>query len=237
MKQSVILILLFIPTLLLARPSLTISLLVDKAQNSVDTSFQVKVYKGDRLLHDLTIPLFEKKTFDDVDTGSYRIEYMTIFKRLISQTLQITRDEEYYELLYLDSFDRVKDVRKSFVSSLQDGKSMKISFEAYGCYHWETQGIKITLMNGKYVATLYPEKLVRDKKKKGKTIIKSLTQQGVASIEELEHFILTNALPGGGSNETTSFKFEVNGIVWVFNLDEESRKPFYKLRETVFGQK
>jgi hypothetical protein len=191
MKYLIGFILLFIPAFLLAQAKLRLSLACCRGNTSVKGDNQVRIYKAGSLLHNIDFRnVFPDTLLKDLDTGLYRLEYTTIFNRLVSQEIFVTDKELNYERLCLDDYNPALETFKGFISSLSDNEKMVLRFESYGCSHWEAQDIMISRKQGIYAATLYPEMLVRKNKQRGRRLTRILTDKDIELLKNYESFIL-----------------------------------------------
>jgi hypothetical protein len=237
MKPAAIFLLLLLPALAFAKPGLNIRMQFCGVTSSADTSFRIKLYKDNILLHTVNLSYNGDTTLRGLDTGVYRLEYATLLQRRVSQTVRVLEDKIYEELLLAYQYEPAKETFKGFIDGLGENESLVFSFESYGCYHWETQDIKLSRVNGKYVATLYPEKRIREKKDRGRKMTKTLTSEELGAFQYFEEVILTNNTGDGGSSELTSCRIELKGNAWVFGQIEESRVAFNKLKDMLFKKR
>lgn len=237
-----ILILLLLPGTAWSKPSLEIYLSLYRIQKSTPTDhLRVSIYKENELLlrcHDVNALLDmgvggNAIYLRNIDTGNYRIEYTTIFNRTISQTIRVAEDSAYWEFIYLDEYKDSLETFKSFLGTLKENESMTFTFESYGCFHWEEQDIKISMHNGSYIATLYPETLIRNSHTRGKKITKKLSESDIAAFKYYEGYIIARAAPTL-STESTTYKININGVEWRIYDGEENRKLYFALRKNIF---
>lgn len=238
------LILLLFPVLAWSKPNLEISFSLSRIQKSIGNEhLRISVYKDNELLvrcNDV-YDLLHMGLYGDViylrniDTGAYRIEYTTILNRTVSETISVVKDSTYWKYIRLDHYEDSLETFKSFLGTLKENESMTFAFESYGCYHWEEQNIKISRVNGKYIATLYPEKLVRNNRSRGKKITKTLSERDIEAFRYYEGYILARSNGGGGSTEYTNYTININGVKWIIEDGDENRKQYFTLRKNIFN--
>lgn len=221
----------------LAGSTLNLSIFPCKTQSS-DTAYTIQIFRNGEFYKDIHLSYSSNfdTTLSNIEKGIYFFRFTNLYKQQIADTLIITKDTIYWKSFCPDDYIFAKPF-KGYVDSLKNSEFFFIEFESYGCFHWETQKLKVFKKENQFFSTLYPTKKVRENRTL-KTNIKTvkLTTSQVDSISNFQYDTYKNATGFPGSTEITYYSFKYKNGEIKFVDREESRERFKHLVKTLYSK-
>ena len=130
------------------------------------------------------------QTLTNLDTGTYFLEYKSLFGKTEKLKVIITQFKKYSVDLCIDYINYSKETYKPIIDQLQEKENYKILMSSQGCFHSTADTLTIYRENNIYSATWTNKK-------------KTLTQ---SDIEAVRHFeIELNYMTDGGCTTTDTY--------------------------------
>ena len=234
--KHIVILLAFLPVHLLGQASLRVNVLYCKSEEK-DTIHLIKIFKSDSLYQTLSLKSNQlDTTLKNLNLGLYRFKYTSIFNEFLSDSILLTKDSLYWKPLCLDDFKNTNNSFRGYIDSLKNNEFFSIEYEAYGCFHWESQKIKIFKRNGQTFSTLYTTKHYREKIiEQAKPITIQLTPDKVIAFLNFQGDIYKNATGFPFSTEMTFYTVVFHDRVLKFTDAEEGRERFHILKKKVYN--
>jgi len=203
--------------------------------DSMDVAYRVKLYKGDSLYKDFYLHAYYNYqwTLKNMDTGRYVCRFTNIYGQNAADTFIVAEKDMNYHSICIDKYVSAGTFG-GWMDSIKKGGAFTITYEKYGCFHWDEQRLKIENRKGNYVATLYPIYYVRKEKTgPGRPKTMQLTPEKLALINTFQQDTYEQSEPSG-STEMTFYTFAYKTAKLKFNDSQEARERFNNLVKALF---
>ncbi len=125
------------------------------------------LFRGDKKVKQVKPDDNGKYLLKNLDTGTYYLEFKSIFESIERQRIDIKKQEAYTVDLCVNYFDHSKDTAACIIDLLAINDSCVLFFESHGCFHHTQDSLMIYRQPDGYEVnykgkrkTLTPEKLV-----------------------------------------------------------------------------
>lgn len=133
-----------------AQSTLQVNIKDCREKNSFKYLSEFKLFRNDSLIKTIEPKHERKQKIKNLEYGSYRVEYETIFRKTESIRVELIEKKKYNVDLCLDYID-YKDVSyKPIIDLLENGKSYSIQISSIGCEHNSDEKIIIKRKSDKY---------------------------------------------------------------------------------------
>ena len=220
-----------------AGSTLNLDIFPCKTQNS-DTAYTIQIFRNGEFYKNIILTYSSNfdTTLSNIEKGIYSFKFTNLYKQQINDTLTISKDTLYWKSFCPDDYKFDKPFN-GYVDSLKNSEFFFIEFESYGCFHWETQKLKVFKKDNHFFSTLYPTKKVRENRNlKTNTKTVKLTASQVDSISNFQYDTYKNATGFPGSTEITYYSFKYKNEELKFVDCEKSRERFKHLVMTLYSK-
>ena len=205
--------------------------------DSLDSYYIIKMYKDGIFIQNVLLSERNKydTTLTNLNKGIYSFEFTNIFKKVLLDSIQISKDTLYWKPLCSDDFMSSKDSFNGYIDSLNNTEPFYIDFESVGCYHNEIQTLRVYKKENEYFSTLYPLKnRMESKFVKPKVKTVKLTESKIENLKAFQFDVYQNTVGYPFSTEITYYTFRFKKAQIRFTDSKENRGRFSKLLESLY---
>ncbi len=115
--------------------------------------FGFKLFRNDSLIKVITTGIESKHILKDLKYGSYKIEYVSMFKKTEYTTIELSKRKTYTVDLCIDDINYESEAYQPLINQLNEGEHYSINITTEGCYHRSEQELTIRKASGQYYMT------------------------------------------------------------------------------------
>jgi hypothetical protein len=242
-KSFLTIIIMLLAQVISAQATLKITLSNCKT-DMADSSYSLNIYKDSSFFKSIQV-IYRDGAYDtalyNLDIGTYTIENKSYFGDTLIDTVKIIKDTSYWTFICTDEIRDYSKAYTKLIDSLTRNKQLLIEFQSYGCFHWESQKLKIFKKADSYFATLYPEIKKRENKAaKGNIQTRQLSASHLKLLYEFQLMAYVHASGYSGGTEIVfcTFKYKSDVVKLVLGNDISTvKKLFRNFVKQVYGTK
>lgn len=193
----------------------------DCRTNKLEYLYGLSVIKDGKTIEVLQPGFDNIQTLTNLDTGTYFLEYNSLFGKSEKLKVVMTEFKNYSVDLCLDYIDYSKEKYKPIIDRLKDKEYYKILMSSQGCFHSSADTLTISREHNTYSATWTTNK-------------KTLTQSDIDAIRHFE--IELNYMSYEGCTTTDSYSIIYKNNTKKINDGSCSWNGAYHLNKKLWNQ-